>query len=266
VSAFTISSAQVSQFKEDGYLLVPHLFDGEEIDLLSKIARADARLAGEARERRDAAGAKSRLALRNELGEDIYSACARSQRVAGTMEMLLEDEVYHWHHKMMMKEPNGGGAWEWHQDYGYWYNNYCLFPDMGSCMIAVDQANRDNGCLEVIRGSHKLGRIDHAKVGDQTAADPERVKAALQRMEHIYCEMEPGDALFFHANLLHRSGQNFSPRPRWVLICCYNTAHNDPFREIPGGHPRYSPLEKWTDTRVREVGLQQWERLQKQSD
>ena len=36
---------------------------------------------------------------------------------------MLGDEVYHFHHKMMVKEPRVGGAWEWHQDYGYWYSN-----------------------------------------------------------------------------------------------------------------------------------------------
>ena len=43
---------------------------------------------------------------------------------------------------MMVKEAEVGGAWEWHQDYGYWYNNGALFPDMASCMIAVDEAQK----------------------------------------------------------------------------------------------------------------------------
>ena len=47
------------------------------------------------------------------------------------MELLLCDEVYHYHHKMVLKEPKVGGAWAWHQDYGYWYDNGCLFPQSG---------------------------------------------------------------------------------------------------------------------------------------
>ncbi len=92
-----------------------------------------------------------------------------------------------------MKEPRVGGAWEWHQDYGYWYNNGCLYPDMASCMIAVDRAYEGNGCLQVLRGSHKLGRIEHGKTGTQTGADPERVELAQQHLEHVYCEMEPSN-------------------------------------------------------------------------
>ncbi len=39
--------------------------------------------------------------------------------------------VCHFHSKLMQKEPRVGGAWEWHQDYGYWYKNEFLFsrPD-----------------------------------------------------------------------------------------------------------------------------------------
>lgn len=94
--------------------------------------------------------------------------------------------------------------------------------------------------MQVLRGSHLLGRIDHGKTGDQTGADMERVNEALKQLELVYVDLEPGDAVFFHANLLHRSDQNRSDNPRWALICCYNTKHNDPYKE--SRHPRYSPL------------------------
>ena len=33
-------------------------------------------------------------------------------------------------------------------------------------------------------------------------------RVVLFRYSHVYVEMEPGDALFFHSNLLHTSDQN----------------------------------------------------------
>jgi hypothetical protein len=39
----------------------------------------------------------------------------------------------------MMKDPKVGGAHIWHQDYGYWYHNGCLLPEMGSVFIPVDK-------------------------------------------------------------------------------------------------------------------------------
>ena len=60
-----------------------------------------------------------------------------------------------------------GGRHVWHQDYGYWYENGCLTPDMGSVFIALDPCTKENGCLRVLSGSHKMGRLDHVSIGNQ---------------------------------------------------------------------------------------------------
>jgi ectoine hydroxylase-related dioxygenase (phytanoyl-CoA dioxygenase family) len=255
MSVYTLSEEEVARFNADGYLFVQRMFSEEETRLLRDIARADAAFTANATDRHDKEGSVTRLSLRNDLYEDIYSAVVRSERLVNAVEQLLEGEVYHYHHKMTMKEPFVGGAWEWHQDYGYWYNNGCLFPLMVSVMIAVDAATKENGCLQVLRGSHRMGRIDHGKVADQTGADLERVEQAMKRLELVYCEMEPGTALFFHCNTLHRSDANRSPNPRWAFICCYNAARNDPYK--PHHHPNYSYLEKWPDARVAEIGARE---------
>jgi ectoine hydroxylase-related dioxygenase (phytanoyl-CoA dioxygenase family) len=260
MALFTLTDERLSRFREDGYLIVEHLFDAEEMDLLRKIARADHRLTQAASSRRDGQGGVVKLTVDNDLREDIYSAVVRCRRIVDAMERLLDGEVYHYHHKMILKEPLVGGAWEWHQDYGYWYHNGCLFPYLASCMIAVDRATRRNGCLQVLKGSHQMGRIEHGKVGDQTGAELERVQAALMRLERVDCELEPGSAVFFHCNLLHRSDQNHSPDPRWAFICCYNAARNDPYKE--SRHPRYSCLEKWPDEKIKVIGRCQWHAMQ----
>jgi ectoine hydroxylase-related dioxygenase (phytanoyl-CoA dioxygenase family) len=242
---------EAEEFQRNGFVIVRGLLHEEEARLLGEIARADQALAESAYGRKDATGLPVTLAVRNELKDDVYSAIARSRRIVERMQTFLGGEVYHWHHKLILKQPQVGGAWEWHQDYGYWYHNGCLLPDMASCLIAIDRATRANGCLQVLRGSHRIGRIDHGKTGDQTGADLERVEVALQRFELVYVELAPGDAVLFHANLLHRSDQNRSNEPRWALICCYNTRENNPYKE--SRHPRYSPLEVWDDARVLEV-------------
>src|SRR5579871_4421035 len=168
MSAFQITDAQIARFHEDGYLLVDHLLDAEETDLLVQIAKANAEIKQKTWNARDSEGNQASIMLRNDLPDDIFSAIVRSRRVVDTMERLLDGEVYHYHHKMTIKAPYVGGAWEWPQDYGYWYNNGCLFPYMASCMIAVDQTTRANGCLQVLRGSHHMGRAEHGRVASQT--------------------------------------------------------------------------------------------------
>ncbi len=260
MNSFRIQAAQIDQFEEDGFFIVPNLLDAEEVTLLSQIARADHELQQKKASRADGEGGAIDLVVSNELPSDsIYGAIVRSERIVHAMETVLLDEVYHYHHKLILKEPRVGGAWAWHQDYGYWYYNGCLFPHLASCMIALDHATKENGCLQVLRGSHHLGRIEHLKVGDQTGADPERVQAACDRFELVHCELEPGAGIFFDCNLLHRSDQNKSENPRWAFICCYNARHNDPYKD--SRHPHYSPLEKWSDDRINAVGRQQLERL-----
>jgi hypothetical protein len=250
MSANRFTDDELARYQRDGFLLVRGLFDAEEMDVLLSYARSDPALSASAYDRLDSQGARTRLALWNEPGDNLYTLFARLPRLVDRAEQLLVDEVYHWHTKMMLKEPLVGGAWEWHQDYGYWYHNGCLFPDLVSAMIAVDQATRDNGCLQVLVGSHRMGRVEHGRTGDQTGADPERVEAALARFPLQYVETSPGDVLFFHANLLHRSDQNRSPNSRWSLICCYNARHNDPYKE--SRHPRYTPLVKAADSAIKD--------------
>src|SRR5262245_22335087 len=126
MTRFALSKDQIDRFHQDGYLIVDQLFDAEEMELLRDIARTDRRVAQNAAGRRDGPGSVVKLTVDNEVGDDIYGAIVRSRRIVDSMETLLGGEVYHYHHKMILKEPLVGGAWEWHQDYGYWYNNGCL--------------------------------------------------------------------------------------------------------------------------------------------
>jgi hypothetical protein len=248
-SATRFGPQELARFHEAGYLLVPKLFDDDEMRMLLAYAKGDEALIAGAAGRKDATGQITKLTLWNQAGDDLYGMFSRSPRIVDRMEQLLGGEVYHYHTKMMLKEPRVGGAWEWHQDYGYWYYNGCLFPLLASCLIAVDRATRQNGCVQVLEGSHLMGRVEHGKTGDQTGADMEMVTAALARLKLVYIEANPGDALFFHCNLLHRSDQNRSDDPRWSLICCYNAARNDPYKE--SRHPRYSRLDKVADDAIK---------------
>jgi len=243
---------RIASYRRDGFILLPSLFDADEIALLRAAAKSDASLQTGAHVAADGEGGAIRLALWNSETDDIYGMFSRSRRIVDVAEQVLGEEVYHYHSKMIQKEPYVGGAWAWHQDYGYWYDFGILFPRLVSCSIAVDPATRANGCLQVIRGSHLMGRVNHQGVGDQTGADMERVDEAIKRLDLVYCEMDPGDALFFDCNLLHRSDQNKSPAPRWSLICCYNAASNAPYKA--SRHADYHPLEKVDDDAIRALG------------
>jgi len=228
-----LSPSQKSQYEQDGYLIVPGFLTAAEVTLLHSIATGDNALKDNAFDLSDQDGKRTKLTLWFTPGDDTFGLLTRSEKMAGSVQTLLgEGEVCHFHSKLMQKEPKVGGAWEWHQDYGYWYKNGFLYPDaLMSVMIALTEANQQNGCLQVLKGSHKMGRLEHQFAGEQQGADMPFVEEALKTFERVYVEINPGDALFFHSNLLHMSAANLSDKPRWSLISVYNLSYNKPFRE-----------------------------------
>ena len=130
----------MAEYRREGFVVVRRLFDAEEIELLRSAAKEDQALDEQAYGRADGAGGSVRLSLWNHPGDDIYGMFARCRRVVDRVEQMLDDEPYHYHSKMIMKQARTGGAWEWHQDYGYWYENGVLLPNLCSVFIAVDPA------------------------------------------------------------------------------------------------------------------------------
>jgi ectoine hydroxylase-related dioxygenase (phytanoyl-CoA dioxygenase family) len=78
-------------------------------------------------------------------------------------------------------------------------------------------------------------------------------------MELVHVEMNPGTAVLFHGNTLHRSDQNLSENPRWAFICCYNTRSNDPYKD--GRHPHYSALPRVSAEEIAAVGRRHLQRI-----
>ena len=143
MNRFQVTDDQIAQFQQDGYLMVPRLFDAEEMELLLKIGRADQEKNAQVHAVADTEGGTSKLWLTADTErQDIYNGFCHSRRIVDTMERLMGDEGYLYHYKMMVKEPRVGGAWEWHQDYGYWYHNGCLFPDMASNAFVKQRRKR----------------------------------------------------------------------------------------------------------------------------
>jgi hypothetical protein len=256
------SDTDLSSYQKDGFLVARNLFNQEEISLLGQTARNDNAMDQSSASRDDGEGNAVRLALWNHPGDGIYGMYARCHRIVDRVEQLLQDEAYHYHSKMVLKDAKVGGAWAWHQDYGYWYQNGVLFPNLCSVMIAVDKATIENGCMQVIKGSHHMGRVNHVLSGDQAGADMERVEEAKKYLDLIHVTMDPGDALFFHSNLLHSSAANESDHSRWAMICCYNAKSNNPYKE--SHHPRYTKLEKVDDSKILQVGQDEASRAETQ--
>jgi hypothetical protein len=237
-----VTDQDVAQYHRDGYLLVEGLFNPREVAAMLAAVEEGDRVAGATWASSDSSGRQSRLALWFELGDDIWAAASTCPRVVNNIRILMGEEIAFFHGKVMLKEAHTGGAWEWHQDYGYWYDQGYAFPRLMSVFVALDPATRENGCLQVLKGSHQLGRLNHARVGGQTGADPSRTGEIEKLFERVHCEMAPGSALFFHCNLLHSSAPNDSDTDRRSFIMCYNALANPQFAERKTSESRPCPV------------------------
>ncbi|XP_064640083.1 L-proline trans-4-hydroxylase-like [Lineus longissimus] len=246
---FEVTNTVLEYFNENGFIVVKGLVDSTEVAMLKEAMEQDRDVLSNCFERDDGDGQKVKLSLWNEPGDDITGYLARSDKVAGTFDKLFGGEVYHFHTKLVQKEAFTGGAFVWHQDYGYWYLRGVLLPDAGTVSIAIDRADNSNGCLKVLPGSHKAGRIQHQIIGEQVGADPDRMKYLTERFGMVDVELDPGDALFFHCNLLHKSDQNNSPNRRWALLFAYNRANNPPVFE--DYHKGYKPLKRIRNAEIK---------------
>ncbi len=140
MSHFQLNDRQISSYQKDGYLIVKNFLKEEEINKLFDIATADGNLLKHAFDLNDQTGKKTKLTLWYTPGNDAYGLLTKSKRMVDSVDKLMDGDsaVCHFHSKLMQKEPKVGGAWECHQDYGYWYKNEFLLPDqMMSILIGL---------------------------------------------------------------------------------------------------------------------------------
>ena len=259
-SVHSLSAGQIEAYHRDGYLFVPGFFSPEELaPARAAIARDPSiggRLehvhdgAGETREDRDNGYRLDYIGWFRE-GDDWLGTCTRLQRVVEGAAALIGEAAYHYHSKLARKPKDNSGTLIWHQDYGGWYQDGCIRPDMLTCVIAVTDATEESGCLRLLKGSHKLGRLDRIP-GEHAYANihPRRLAGILERFEEVPAVMRCGDGLFFHGNLVHSSGPNTADYDRWLLELSYNGMSNAPVFERQSHHAAL-PLEVAPDDALR---------------
>lgn len=250
-------SKDAREFWRRGFVILRGLFAPEEMGVLRQIATTHADISAHAAHALNVSAAQQPGQARpsfetlfvwnDTAGRDAFAKATRSHRVIDRLEAIFDDQIYVYHNKLTLKYP-GVVGFMYHQDYGYWYDMGNLLPDMATAYIAVDRATRANGCLKLIEGSHRLGRLNHFRRNGfaDTGVEPERLQQILARMPEVAIELEAGDAVIFHCNVLHSSDDNGSNESRIGLLGCYNTRRNDPYRS-EFGHPGFQQQGKLRD-------------------
>lgn len=137
--------------------------------------------------------------------------------IAAASELLGEQAVLY--KEKINYKLAGGAGWEPHQD----APAYPFIESHISCMIAVDDATTENGCLDVVSGMH------HELIEtDERGCIPEAVAATLQWQP---APLRAGQTMWFHSRTPHRSGDNRSARDRRAIYPTYNAAREGDLRD-----------------------------------
>ena len=214
------------EYLEKGYVSYPGLLDSsqlrtllDEIDRISDgntLASHDkARLEMEPNQKPDG------LLVRR-----IYEPCSHypqfrelsdSSRLLDAVETLLGPDLVFQYSKINMKPPSVGSVVEWHQDVSY----YPLTNDSSlAVLIYLDDADIENGCLQVIPGRHKAELLNHTREGYFAG----KIVDPVDELEAVPLEGKAGGAIFMHCMTPHASVTNRSNRARRTLILSYRSA------------------------------------------
>ena len=222
-----VTRAQREQYEEDGYYIERGLLEPDQVALLAREIKAtiasgtdginfdNTRMDGKTLK---GSGMYRKLALlgrRNPLVWDTYYA---HPRVIAINREFLGDEVMLWFDSIFTKPARVGEATPWHQDIGLWTQtppqkkNKPYYRNALTIWMAIDRADRSNGCLQVVPGSHKGPVVEHVRYPDSIHVELPRDQVADVQVDHI--ELEAGDAIVWHAHLWHYSPVNLSNRNR----------------------------------------------------
>jgi phytanoyl-CoA hydroxylase len=168
-----------------------------------------------------------------------FKAMAENAALLDIVAALIGDNFQLHYTKLNMKGPRVGSVVEWHQDFAYYpHTNF----DLLSCLVYLDDATVDNGCLEVIPGSHQWGLLNHEVDGafrGKLATD----KVAEFQGQAKSLTAKAGSVVFLHCMTLHYSNINTSNKPRRAFLPAYRAA--DAFPIYYGEHAAHNEADAY---------------------
>ena len=135
------------------------------------------------------------------------------------VDLLDAPEVELFTEKLNLKRARHGGPIVLHQDYPYWVDNSENAAEIATAILFLDDATRENGCLEVIPGSHKWGPLVGKGVNDFGKFELDPAAYDLERMRSV--EVPAGSLVMFGSLIVHRSTPNLSDKDRRALLYSY---------------------------------------------
>lgn len=250
VASRELTEEQLAAYARDGFLVLRGVFAADEIALLA--AEADRLL--EQKTLIQTSNLRCRWQDHIETGECLFecfdpvvdisrpcAAIAQDERILEPLSLIYGEPAFLFKDKLIYKPP-GAKGYGLHQDYIAWPN----FPrSFTTVLVAIDEADADNGATEVFAGYHQQGCLS-PEDGEYHELSTELVSS--ERGTKL--SLEPGDVAVFGCLTPHRSAPNRSPRRRRQLYLSYNAASD-------GGERRtrhYQEFHAWLREKYAQYG------------
>lgn len=239
----TLSAIQITQFHQDGFLVLRSVVPAAICDLMHSITQAHLAATVEPVEFEaevgypgapvslSAPGGRTVRRLRGAYRRHrCFSAWAEDHGVVGAVRQLLNEPVcltLAHHNCIMTKHPDFGSATGWHRDMRYWSFER---PDLVCAWLALGPEHAQNGGLHFIPQSHRLQlapeQLDALHfLRDELPQNQALLAGAAALSLHA------GDVVLFHSGLLHSASRNASQAIKCSIAFAYHGVSNNP---LPG--------------------------------
>jgi hypothetical protein len=237
-----LSAIEQEQLERDGYVARERVFDRHEVDAM--IASSEELVAGLVEGRRGRRfnvgsyvfepDALALVMLKWEGDSDQLHGIEPVAHLSADLErwgldprlvepmttLVGDDAPSLFTEKLNLKRPRVGGPNPLHQDYPYWTDSTEDATRVATATVYLDDTTVANGCLEVVPGSHRSGRLPGRTDADFFGSfemDPD----ANAHLERVAVELPAGSVVFFGAFLAHATGPNHTDTHRRALLYSY---------------------------------------------
>jgi len=197
-------------YQEQGYLVIPNLIESTVVADLRESVLDVLEANGVSRVQLDHASSTADKLRQNPqyLKDSLLDELINGEPMMALTSRLIGGRAVRYLPFTAVKAGGGGGQFHFHQD-----NNYTQHdPALGSINIwvALVDMTPENGCLQMVPGSHKAGVIAWENAGD---GDTHR-KVTIDPKTFLPLRMRAGDAVAFTRLTVHGSGPNYTDHAR----------------------------------------------------
>ena len=226
-----LSTAQLCNYSNEGYVFVPELLPLAEISaVMTQLPELCAL------QRPEVIFEKDSQTVRSLMNIHTYSKAAdkliRNQSIIDPVKQILDSDVYVFQCILNLKRAFAGDIWQWHQDYStYLIDDGMPANRLVNVLIFMNEVNEFNGPLMLVPGSHR-GEAIMNNVDDTTTPYPIRalnnhhVARAIEVNGVVAPKGPAGSVIFANTNIIHGSASNMSPWDRVLISLTLNSVKN----------------------------------------